>query len=71
MLGENHRDEESDDVDGNQDNNVDDNNGDDVDGGNDEDYVDGNYENGDDGEFRSRTGTVRERHMVTGRPIRC
>ena len=41
MLGENHRDEESDDVDGNQDNNVDDNNGDDVDGGNDEDYVDG------------------------------
>ena len=58
-------------MDGNEDKKVDDikNEDDDVDG--DDDYVDVNYDNGDDGEFRSRTrtGTVGERHVETGRPI--
>ena len=57
-------------MDGNEDKKVDDikNEDDDVDG--DDDYVDVNYDNGDDGEFRSRTVTVGERHVETGRPIR-
>ena len=57
-------------MDGNEDKKVDDikNEDDDVDG-DEEDYVDVNYDNGDDSEFRSRTGTVGERHVETGRPI--